>query len=448
MPPPLPPPPPRRPTPSTLIAWLVILTSAGSIIATTALEKSAQPAGRKSTEDLSFRISARYAIGAHHVLSLLAQPGADAGQADWLLASVDEAASDRDQKVRAAIAAGDIAGAEAARLRLAKLPDDVRRAADVAALQKLYAGEEALTAEERQVLISRHGWFGALALSQGGSGSDGTRSAVLWPAARAFVLVIVAMFAGLAALAAGVALLAAGVLRWADGRMLPSYRPPDGPTGPFLEAFAVYLAAMVGLSALVHLVMGQRLIGAWFVLVTLPFVALWPLLRGIGRTDWRAGLGWHAGRGLWREAGAGLVGYLAGLPVLGAGAVLTLFLQRFSGSDTAHPIVNELAESNPWRVMRLFMLAAAWAPLVEETMFRGALYHHLRGRLRWPAAAALVAVLFAAVHPQGWAAIPVLGAIGFSLAAIREWRGSVVASAVAHAINNGVVTLFFYLLLG
>ena len=80
-------------------------------------------------------------------------------------------------------------------------------------------------------------------------------------------------------------------------------------------------------------------------------------------------------------------------------------------------------------------------------MFRGAFYHHLRRRLPWPAAAIVVATLFAAVHPQGWAAVPALAGLGFAFAAIREWRGSIIASAVAHALNNGVVTLLLVLLL-
>ena len=50
--------------------------------------------------------------------------------------------------------------------------------------------------------------------------------------------------------------------------------------------------------------------------------------------------------------------------------------------------------------------------------------------------------LFAVVHPQGLGGVPALMglAMGFSLG--REWRGSLIPSMVAHAINNGLVMLF------
>jgi membrane protease YdiL (CAAX protease family) len=203
---------------------------------------------------------------------------------------------------------------------------------------------------------------------------------------------------------------------------------------------------MAGAAALARLIFGDRIASVWFVIVVIPFAFAWPLLRGVSRAELRNGLGWHRGRGFWREAGAGVVGYLATLPVLAAGAVVTLILQRFSGSDASHPIVQEFGRGG-WRTVQLFVLAAVWAPIVEETMFRGALYHHLRARFRWPVAAGVVALLFAAIHPQGWAGVPVLAAIAFSFAFIREWRGSIIAPVVAHAINNGAVTVLMILLL-
>jgi membrane protease YdiL (CAAX protease family) len=88
----------------------------------------------------------------------------------------------------------------------------------------------------------------------------------------------------------------------------------------------------------------------------------------------------------------------------------------------------------------LGFLAAVWAPVVEETFFRGAFYSAWRqSGGRWVAGVG-TGVIFAAVHPQGWTAIPALGAVGLVMALLREWRGSVIASMTAHALNNG--TLF------
>jgi membrane protease YdiL (CAAX protease family) len=80
-------------------------------------------------------------------------------------------------------------------------------------------------------------------------------------------------------------------------------------------------------------------------------------------------------------------------------------------------------------------------------MFRGALFHYLRGRWSWAASAVVVSFVFAVIHPQGWIAVPALGAIALALAALREWRGSIIASMVAHAFNNFLAVSFALLLL-
>jgi membrane protease YdiL (CAAX protease family) len=105
-------------------------------------------------------------------------------------------------------------------------------------------------------------------------------------------------------------------------------------------------------------------------------------------------------------------------------------------------------------ILLVFLTACVAAPIVEETMFRGVLYRHLRdwsaGQQRWMSVifAALVnGLIFASIHPQGIFGIPVLAtlAIGFSLA--REWRGSLVSSIVMHGIHNTVITCVSLLIL-
>jgi membrane protease YdiL (CAAX protease family) len=83
------------------------------------------------------------------------------------------------------------------------------------------------------------------------------------------------------------------------------------------------------------------------------------------------------------------------------------------------------------------------------------LYQHLReatGRgSRW--VSVLVSslgtgFLFAALHPQGWLALPVLMSLAVVFALAREWHRSVVPCIVAHGINNGVATLLLFLTAG
>ena len=106
--------------------------------------------------------------------------------------------------------------------------------------------------------------------------------------------------------------------------------------------------------------------------------------------------------------------------------------------------------------MMLFVVLTACvaAPIVEETMFRGVLYRHLRdltgGWQRWISigfACLLNALIFASIHPQGALGIQMLMtlAIGFSL--VREWRDSLFGPILMHGLNNLVVTsmLFFML---
>ena len=59
-----------------------------------------------------------------------------------------------------------------------------------------------------------------------------------------------------------------------------------------------------------------------------------------------------------------------------------------------------------------------------------------------------MSLIFAAIHPQGWAAIPALGALALVFAAVREWRGSLVAPMVGHFIQNFVVTTVMILMMG
>jgi membrane protease YdiL (CAAX protease family) len=213
-------------------------------------------------------------------------------------------------------------------------------------------------------------------------------------------------------------------------------------TSTFLEAFALYLGGYMAIGLLVRqLASGSVFLTTAIALGWVPFAMLWPLLRGAKWSELREGLGWNAGRGAFREIVSGIACYLCGLPIIAVAMVITLLLASHSGAPSVHPIIFSNTRG-AWPIVQLYLVAVIWAPIVEETMFRGALFSHLRQSHRWLVSAALSSFIFAAVHPQGWAVIPLLGSIALVLAGIREWRGSALASMTAHAMNNLVaVTL-------
>jgi len=89
-----------------------------------------------------------------------------------------------------------------------------------------------------------------------------------------------------------------------------------------------------------------------------------------------------------------------------------------------------------------------WAPVVEESIFRGALYRHTRWRSGAIVAGLLTAFVFAIMH--GYAVIQLLmvGLLGVVFALMREWRGSLIGPMVAHFTHNAIVMTFVILLFG
>ena len=55
--------------------------------------------------------------------------------------------------------------------------------------------------------------------------------------------------------------------------------------------------------------------------------------------------------------------------------------------------------------------------------------------------------IFAAIHPQGLIFAPVLGGLAVGFCVVREWRGTINASIVAHAMNNLTVLTLNVLML-
>lgn len=439
--PPAPPGPPRRRTWSRIASWLLIL-------AAVAASQSPRDAGPQTGPDdtMSLQLMGRYAVGMKSILG-------DASALRQGIPQMEKAleVSDNPRKhlffipILMELDASDQAYETLE--RLAAEPGDRAVAGDAAAFLRLYRQGYSALSPEQFTAIYRYGWSGKLALAYGREDSDPVRQKVVRAARRTFIASGIFALVAVAALAAGAVLLVTAVVLRGSGRLKARLVPPESTGETLLEAFALFLSGLITLPAVGrHLSTGAGLAASFFTIPVIVLALAWPAIRGSRWRDVRAALGWHRGEGVLREIGAGIVGYLAGLPLLALALVPVLILSRFAGSVPSHPIVEEIS-GNPLTIALILALGCLWAPVVEETFFRGMLFGHLRRRRHWAVSAALTGLVFAAIHPQGWMAVPLLGTIGFTLGAIREWRGSIIAPMTAHALNNGAVLLLATILL-
>jgi membrane protease YdiL (CAAX protease family) len=466
------------------LAWFFILLAVvGQILLIPMLTaEEADPADGDPIGEVMLRLQGRYLVGAASVVQngplLYAQ--ADAFNTGPVTL-----------RQRFVVLAGELAGPASARAELDvlndliadeegrtkddekpfRLDEDDRRVQE--ALDRLYpptdeddgevvAAVDALTEADRQVLRERLGWFGDLALVPASSADQQARSAVLAPAQRTFAMLIGSAMAGGVGLVAGLAGLIVMLVLAFTGRLRSGVERGRGHHGAYAETFAIWLFAFVILqiaAGIVALAIPDFTMLCAFVAFMLSLVCLaWPVIRGIPWSDVRADIGLTAGRSPVGEPFLGLASYLMTLPILGAGVIVTyifLIIDTMTAEagptfapagGPAHPIVAELGSGNALLVLQVLLVASVAAPIVEETMFRGVLYRHLRDASRRLGFAVSVilstlvnAFVFAIIHPQGWVAVPALMglAVGFTLA--REWRGTLVPSMVMHAVSNGLV---------
>jgi membrane protease YdiL (CAAX protease family) len=401
---------------ATLLWWgLLVACSAGLWAAHAAARGGGAGEGPSPGEELA----GRYALGAARAdpeARVLEQIGLDAMPPAMRLRMVPVVA--------------EVEGAASAKAVLEGLRGVAPRA-DFAALWRIYVDLAPPTTDEG--FVRRNGWFARLALSRGLPDSHPLRQQLLAEARRTFVATSVAVLGALLAFGAGIVLLPMALSRFRRGRLRLAYAPPPRAAGDrvWLETTTLLLAGVIATPFL-----GPP--SMWALLL----VPLWPLARGASRAEWRAGLGLSRGAGIVTEVGAGLLGYVAGMPVFLAGVVVSALIARVLGEPLSHPAIEGIDKGDVPARIHLLLAACVWAPLVEEAVFRGALHRYLRPRMGRVAAAALVGLAFAVVHPQGLAAIPALMALGGWFALLREWRGALVPSIAAHAAHNLLLVSF------
>jgi membrane protease YdiL (CAAX protease family) len=315
------------------------------------------------------------------------------------------------------------------------------------------------------------GWLGELALAPKDGADPALRAHVLASARHTLAALIAAVVVfGILGIGGFLGLLA--FLAFAiSGRIRSKLCPSTNHGGIYAEAFALYMllffSMSFGASVLVEkqkLESAKMLLTGTVMLLSLSAL-LWPVLRGIPWRTVREDIGWIRGRRKGLELAAGIGGYAMSVPLLAVGVVLVLLLMLAmsqlafqTGPGTgdgfrpsnlpAHPIIQLLADSSWWQRVQVWVLASIVAPIVEETMFRGVLYRHLRDGSQWigtlPSiliSGTIVSFIFAVIHPQGIIAVPALMALAYGFTILREWRGSVIPCMVAHGMNNGIVTI-------
>lgn len=116
----------------------------------------------------------------------------------------------------------------------------------------------------------------------------------------------------------------------------------------------------------------------------------------------------------------------------------------------SHGAIEELVGNNSLATwVGIGFMAAVLAPIIEEFMFRGALYPALAVRLKSPVWGAVICgLIFATIHPQGPILWPALALIGAGSAVTARMTGSLIPSITLHACQNFAVLLVNYLING
>jgi membrane protease YdiL (CAAX protease family) len=385
-------------------------------------------------------LMARYLIGSKELL--LGTPAWNSQSAQGLSSSLkDQARSPADQ-FRAELVCAVLEDRRPSEILLREIAErEPMLRKDSEFVASLSTPGTQANASDWQWFKARHGWVARLAEAQANEWPQPEWDKLKSEAKTTMITFGGASLFGFAAFIGGIVLLVLLISRWRKGYIRTTLQgPPPAQAHAFIEAFAIYIFGYTVAITLLRWLF-PALSSMIFYGAALSFVAvgiLWPRWRGVSHGTWTETMGWHRGHGVLREMGIGLLGWVAGLPLLLAAASLAPLISRWTGADPTHPMVQEITQPGMGR-WGIIALAVIWAPLVEETMFRGLLFPAISAGKRWLLGSLLSAFIFAVIHPQGWAGVPAIMAIALTLSTLRLLRGSLIAPMTAHALNNGMV---------
>jgi membrane protease YdiL (CAAX protease family) len=340
---------------------------------------------------------------------------------------------------------------------------------DLQTLRAILDGQ-GVSDSERDRLMDRHGYFARLAFAIGLPDTDPARAPLVEGGGAIMAFVGVLIVFAVAVFIASITCFAILMMRLAQGKVRRRFAPPLPGGSVYMEMVGVFALGFFGLKlvmTLVLLLMSKgtgsggsggavtapstelviaSMAGQWLLLAVL----FYPLLRGVSWAEHKRRMGWHSGSGVFREIGAGLFAYFASLPLVFLAMLVTLlgaFVWSFIKQQVlkeppetpSNPIFELLGMGSPVVLLVLFTMATVWAPLVEEGVFRGGCYRHLRSVMGVVLAGVLSAVAFGVMH--GYPVIMLMPVItlGFIFSLMREWRGSLIAAITAHALHNATI---------
>jgi membrane protease YdiL (CAAX protease family) len=142
-------------------------------------------------------------------------------------------------------------------------------------------------------------------------------------------------------------------------------------------------------------------------------------------------LGLHSRRGV----ADAVIGALAGVAILLVAGLVVFPVERFvweavTGAPPG-PIEQLPLEFTTPVIVAAAIVVVGITPVAEEIFFRGFLFGGLRGRMSFLPSAAIASAAFAVLHPP-LQLIIIIFFVGFGLAALYEWRGSLVVNIAAH----------------
>ncbi len=424
-----------------VLALATIVVCVGYVLGGNDLRTAAEPLLAVRPSAIS-NMMARYAIGVQ--LTMKAAQMWQAKTADDLALSLSKESRKPVDEFRAEILSAVLHERESRpKIMDSVVKRDPQLRDDLSTLRELEDNGADLDKAQWKTFEQRHGWIARLARAQATSWEESDADKLRHEAQLTSAALGMMAMGGLGALVLGIVLLIKTLLRWRDRGVPTLVQRVDKQLAPVLvEAFALYLAAYTLVLSTLHQWFPATSNVAFYgvALVFVIAAIFWPRWRGMEPLVWKQAMGFHTGEGWRKEMQAGVLGWITGLPMLMVAALLAPLIARWTGADPTHPMVENFEDHGMGRY-GMVALAVIWAPLVEETMFRGLLFPGLASLSRWIVGALVSAFVFAVIHPQGWAGVPAIMAIALTMSALRLTRGSLIAPMTAHALNNGLVSL-------